>query len=84
MKKFKGKTDWKRLESMTDADIDYSDNPPTDREFWADAQMVIPKKQPVSIRLDQDVIGWFKAHGKGYQSKINAVLRSYIEHHSTQ
>ena len=82
-KKFTGKTDWKRLETMTDEDIDYSDSPPTDEAFWADAELVIPAKKQISIRLDAEVIDWFKTQGKGYQSRINAVLQSYIQHHRT-
>ena len=82
MTKFTGETNWKRLRSMKDEDIDYSDIPPLpdDDNFWAKAEIVIPqKKKAISIRLDQDVIGWFKNQGDGYQSRINAVLRSYIK-----
>jgi uncharacterized protein (DUF4415 family) len=46
---------------------------------WSDATMVIPpKKRPISIRLDEDVIGFFKAMGPGYQTRINAVLRHFM------
>jgi len=47
--------------------------------FWADATVVNPVlKQPVSLRVDRDVLAWFKAQGPKYQSRMNAVLRSYV------
>ena len=70
------KTNYNKL---PDNDIDYSDIPETDEAFWSDAQVLFPsKKTHVSIRLDDDIISWFKHFGRGYQTKINAVLRSYI------
>lgn len=69
------------LKAMPDEDIDYSDIPPLDDEFWANARLVHPTpKEAISIRLDGDVLDYFKSQGKGYQSRINAVLRSYMEH----
>lgn len=48
-------------------------------DFWADAQVVEPaRKQPISLRVDADVLEWFKTQGPRYQSRINAVLRSYM------
>jgi len=62
-----------------DAEIDYSDAPATDEQFWKDAKIVYPsKKKSLTIRLDSDVLDWFKAQGKGYQTMINAVLKSYV------
>jgi uncharacterized protein (DUF4415 family) len=81
----KGKrySDMKRLRDMKDEDIDYSDIPETDEEFWKGAEVVFPaRKKLLSIRLDEDVVEWFKAQGKGYQTRINAVLRAYKEAHS--
>jgi uncharacterized protein (DUF4415 family) len=47
---------------------------------WSDAVLVIPpKKQPISIRVDEDVLDFFKKEGAGYQRRMNAVLRSYME-----
>lgn len=61
--------------------IDYSDIPETSEEFWKNAEVKIPvEKTAISIRLDNDILEFFKKQGKGYQSKINAVLRSYVEH----
>ena len=60
--------------------IDFSDIPELDRKFWKRAEVVLPKtKKAISLRVDPDVLAWFQARGKGYQSLINAVLRSYVE-----
>ena len=68
---------------MTEADIDYSDSPARDEAFWAEAEWWMPvSKDRLSLRLDHDVITWFKAQGPGYQSRINAVLRAYMHHQS--
>lgn len=78
----KGRTDWKRLDAMTDADIDVSDIAALDDDFFKNAEVVMPpEKKHVSIRLDADVLDWMKSQGKGYQSRINAVLRAYYEAH---
>jgi len=73
------KTDFKRLAKLTDDDIDYSDIAMSDEDFWNDAEVFFPsKKIHLSIRLDDDIVSWFKRFGRGYQTKINSVLRSYI------
>ena len=77
----------KRLNEINlikEKDIDYSDIPELDKKFWDNAERVYPRgKKAISIRLDQDIIDFFKHEGRGYQSKINSVLRTYIEaHHS--
>ena len=81
----KGKTDWARVEATTDADItaaiaddpDWQDFKDVD---WSEAVLVVaPKKAAISIRLDEDVLEFFKRAGAGYQRRINAVLRSYVE-----
>lgn len=70
---------------MTDAEIDAAvASDPDWAEFepidWSKAEVVAPpKKQAISIRLDQDLIDYFKAQGPGYQRRINAVLRSYVK-----
>ncbi len=80
----KRKTDWKRVDALTEPRIDEAaradpDALPTDAAFWRDAKLVMPeRKVPVSLRIDRDVVDWFKSHGRGYQSRINAVLRSYM------
>jgi len=76
------RTDWKRLNKLKDKDVDSSDIPKLDKSFFDNAQIRMPQqKKAISIRLDADVIDWFKKSGKGYQTKINAVLRSYAEEH---
>lgn len=83
----KTKTDWKRVDRLTESQVAASaasdaDAMPTDSEFWKTAKLVTPeRKAPVSLRLDQDVLDWFKAQGRGYQSRINAVLRAYMSKH---
>ena len=79
----KGRTDWAKLARMTDADIEAqtrgADDAPMTDEEWARATVMRPGKVAVGLRLDDDVLHWFKARGKGYQTRINAVLRRYIE-----
>ena len=65
---------------MKDGDIDFSDIPPLDSHFFKNAEIRLPKpKSTVTMRLDPDILKWFKEKGKGYQTRINAVLRMYIE-----
>lgn len=78
------KTDWKRLAKMKDKDIDTSDIPELDAAFFKQADIRLPEKKPVTIRLDADVIDWFKEQGQGYQTRINKLLRSYMEVHQNQ
>ncbi len=76
------RTDWNRLNTMSDADIDCSDVPALDRHFFSRARVRMPKKKKaVSLRLDAEVLDWFKREEKQYQTKINAVLRAYVEAH---
>ena len=83
--KKKSKTDWGKLHNMSDTDIDYSDIPPLDSEFFKKGELRMPKTKPlISIRLDSDVLEWFKSQGAGYQTRMNAVLRMYMEAHNEQ
>lgn len=76
----KSYSDWERIDAMTDEDIDTSEIPRLDDPFFAAAQLRLPKAKPaITIRLDRDVLDWFKSQGKGYQTRINAVLRRYVE-----
>ena len=80
----KGKTDWARVDALTDEDIAKAvandpDAVPIDID-WSDAVLVIPaRKKAISIRVDEDVLDFFKKEGEGYQRRINAVLRSYMQ-----
>jgi uncharacterized protein (DUF4415 family) len=81
----KGKTDWARFDAIADSELEASiANDPDWAEFkdidWSDAVLVIPaKKKAISIRVDEDVLDFFKSEGDGYQRRINAVLRSYMQ-----
>ncbi len=71
----------KMNKSISDKKIDFSDIPETTGLFWAAAKVREPVgKTAISIRIDDDVLEFFRKQGKGYQSKINAVLRSYKKH----
>lgn len=87
LERCKSQTDWARLEAITDEEIEASiANDPDWEEFkdldWSEAVVVIPpKKKPISIRVDEDVLDYFKTQGAGYQRRMNAVLRSYMQQH---
>ena len=78
-----------RLAALPDEKIDTKDIPEAPAENWAFARrggFYRPIKQPVSIRIDADVLDWFKRHaeGRGYQSEINRVLRRHVMEHVTE
>jgi len=70
---------------MQDSEIDYTDAPATNTEFWQDATVNIPAvKIPVTIRLDPTVLDWYKQQvPRGYQTLINTVLKKYMMEHQT-
>jgi uncharacterized protein (DUF4415 family) len=80
----RGKTDWAAVDALTDEEIEEAirkdpDAVPLDFD-WSEAVLVIPpKKKAISIRLDEDVLDYFKREGSGYQRRMNAVLRSYMQ-----
>jgi len=74
------KSDLTRLDRMKDADIDYSDIPPLGKEFLKKAAVPWPPpKKQLTIRLDTDVLAWLRAAGRGYQTRINRILRAAME-----
>lgn len=85
--KLAGRTDLQRLKALTDAQIEAmaasdEDNPATSADHWAEATVGLPPlKTPVNAQFDLDVVNWFKAQGRGYQTRMNAVLRKYYEAH---
>lgn len=80
----KGRTDWARVDALTDKEIadavrNDPDAAPLDVD-WSKAVLVIPpKKKAISIRVDEDVLSYFRRQGAGYQRHINAILRSYVQ-----
>jgi len=81
------KTDWRRVEAQTDEDIaeavrnDPDAAPLLDEAWFKKARLVEPpSKELISIRLDKDVLDFFRAQGGRYQTRINAILRTYMEH----
>ncbi|MGD0289753.1 MAG: BrnA antitoxin family protein [Candidatus Binataceae bacterium] len=77
------KSDWKRVNAMSQAEVerlaDQNEGPLS--ESWESTITIglPPSKQDIHIRLDGDILDWFKAHGRGYQTRINAVLRAFVQ-----
>src|SRR5260370_13278159 len=78
MKK-QSKTNWNRIDTLKDQDIDYSDAPKLTSSFFEKAARWPANKELISLRLDPDVLTFFRTHGKGYQTAINNLLRKYME-----
>lgn len=84
----RGRTDWARVDALTDEDIeraiaeDPDTAPPLDADWFRNAELVIPAaKVATSIRVDGDVMDWFRTQGRGWQTRMNAVLRAYAKAH---
>lgn len=79
-------TDWERVETLSDDEIrramadDPDAAPELDEAFWRNAQILDPRhgKTTITMRVDEDVLAFFKGGGGGYQSRMNAVLRAYV------
>ena len=81
-------TDWARVDAMTEEDLeaaiasdpDWADIP---RDWYKHALPYGPKdhKKQVTLRIDPDILAWFKRQGRGYQTRINAALRAFVEAH---
>jgi uncharacterized protein (DUF4415 family) len=72
------KVQLKRLAARPESEIDYSDIPPLSEEFWKNAirgRFYRPTKTSTTVRIDSDVLAWLRSGGKGYQSRLNAILR---------
>ena len=84
----KSQTDWERLDAMQDEEIDFSDIPEVTPEMFAKAivrrGLKPHTKSQLTLRLDSDVIDWFKQQGRGWQTQMNALLRAYMEERQTQ
>ncbi len=81
MKKQSG-TNLARIDALKDEEIDTSDIPPLTENFFKRAALRLPKRKvAITMRVDADVLEWFKRQGKGYQSRMNAVLKMFVEAH---
>lgn len=79
------RTDWERVDALTDEEIEraVAEDPDAellDAEWFRTAKMVIPssEKTRINIRLDEDIVAYFKEEGRGYQTRINNVLKAYV------
>jgi uncharacterized protein (DUF4415 family) len=82
----KSRTSWKGIDALKDHEIDFSDTPELTPEMFARAAVrrglkPLPRKEQLTLRLDSDVLRWYKEQGPGYQTRINALLRAYMEEH---
>lgn len=80
------RTDWSRLKTMRDKDVDLSDIPELTPDVFARVVVrrglhVVPSKRQLTLRVDSDVLDWFREQGRGYQTQINALLRAYMQAH---
>ena len=73
-------SDWTRVDSLTDKDIDTSDIPPLSDNFFRQARVLMPK-QSVTVHIDRDLLQWFQSQGEDYERRMNAALRLYVEAH---
>jgi len=79
----KGKTDWARVRAMKDADIQFTaDAPRTSAQDWTDAVahrgLPLPtRKEQIALRVDADVLAWYRAQGPGWSTRMNAVLKAF-------
>jgi uncharacterized protein (DUF4415 family) len=82
--KKRSRTNWARIDALKDREIDTSDIPEQTKAFFKRATLLLPEpKTAVTIRLDRQVLDWFKAKGPGYQTRINALLRAYMDAHKS-
>lgn len=84
----KSETDWKRVDALKDKDIDLSETSEIPAEMFARAVVrrglkPTPRKTQLTLRIDTDVLDWYKKQGAGYQTKINALLRAYMDAHQS-
>jgi len=82
----KSRTDWKRVDALPDHRIDFSDTPELTPEMFARAVVrrgLEPpeRKKQLTLRIDSDVLEWYRRQGPGYQTRINALLRAYMQAH---
>lgn len=87
-RRLRDESDWSRVDRLTERQRDRAARTDDDAEtlgaaFWSKAKVVMPeRKVPVTIKLDREVLAFFRKGGRGYQTRINAVLRSFVRHAS--
>ena len=77
--KASSKTKLKHLKTMSDEEISFNEIPELGDDFFKNAELIMPSKESVTMRMDTDVLAWFRQTGKGYQTRINQLLRRYME-----
>ncbi len=85
----KSRTDWKRVDALKDEKIDFSDTQELTPQMFARAVVrrglkPVPRKEQLTIRVDSDVLEWYRKQGPGYQTRINALLRAYMQEHPSK
>ncbi len=76
------KTNWAKLETMTDEEIDTSDIPPLDEKFFANARLRMPRgKVAVTVSVEKDVVDWYQAQGEESKALMSVALKIYAEAH---
>ncbi len=76
------RTNWERVDALTDEMIDTSDIPPLTDDFFARATLRLPQHSvPVTMSIDPEVLAWFRAQGDEWEQRVNAALRLYAEAH---
>jgi uncharacterized protein (DUF4415 family) len=80
----KSRTDWKRVNALRDDSINFSDAPELTPELFARAIVrrglkPVARKKLLTLRIDSDVVEWYRSQGSGYQTRINALLRAYMQ-----
>ena len=79
MKKYDRPLTPKQIAATRDEEIDFSDIPEMDDNFWRNAQLVeLDLTEQITLRVKRSVLAHFKAYGKGYQTRMNRVLESYV------
>lgn len=74
-----GKSDWNKLQTMSDNEIDYTDVESTDAKFWGESQIVeAHSKVKLSLQIDDDIANWINQLGKNSDTTVNGILRSYF------
>ncbi|MBC1242123.1 hypothetical protein [Nostoc sp. 2RC] len=76
------KTDWARIDAMNNEDIDTSDIPPLSEEFFAKAQLRMPKLPvEITLQVDPETFAWFQAQGETAEQQMSVALKIYAEAH---